>query len=514
MRKLKRIVAGITAFVFLFTSGFQIKESNAVVPLLFGAAVQSSAPLIIQATAAAEVAVAGAMTGYALEKVGAIDALGKVFDRLAFYVNGNSDQPALVVPLDPKAKKKIPEGWTAPPSGQTDPVPPSTSSYSLVYRSGYQGFNYPLCNGKSSIGELASCILALNGQGSQYHYVFYIQGGPRDASGNWPNNGSQYCTDKVSNEYCAYAANSEGQVVWSLDVVSYSSAPDGYGNCTSSGCSLTNASAVKYPSDGECQLSLVSGQFAPDPRDPDCNGGSSTIAPGKGISITPGKVSVASAGRRVTEITTDPVSGVVRITDTYPDAATGTTKTSVVEIDPPIAGAPASSAPVAGVSVNSTQGTGSLASNVAVPYAPSSTPSIQFPTDYNREATQLEMLDQLKKISANANAAAPNSNVAVPSESIYKTAYPEETLSTVFDKFKTDISAAPFYSKAIGFVSLGDIGSGSCSGLNTNLNLMGESIEIDVETILCSQMAMGVYQVLAIGVKIAFVVAAFSIAIL
>lgn len=499
MPKSKRFFAGVTAFVFLFTSVFQIQESKAIVPaipLLFGAAVQSSAPLIIQATAAAEVAVAGAMTGYALEKVGAIDALGKVFDRLAFYINGNSDQPALVVPLDPKAKKKIPEGWSASAAGQVDPSPPSTAS-SQIY------FNY---NG--NIGSTAAeaiqkgwscCTIVVD------TVVYQGQSKP----GGWAASGP--CGSYACAFYRAYPGDSPN--LRTADLGSSIVAPAGYGNCVNGSCSLTNPSAVLYPSDGECQLALNSGQFAPDPRDPDCNGGASTIVPGKGISITPGKVSVASSGRRVTEITTDPVSGVVRITDTYPDAATGTTKTSVVEIDPPIAGAPSSSAPVAGVSVNTTQGTGSLASNVAVPITPSM-PSINLPTDYNREATQLEMLDQLKKISANANAAAPNSNVAVPSESIYKTAYPEETISTVFDKFKTDIAAAPFYSKAIGFFSLGDIGSGSCSGLNTNLNLMGKSIEIDVETILCSQMAMGVYQVLAIGVKIAFVVASFSIAIL
>lgn len=535
MSKSKRIGAFASAlFLSVVSVLYPVKDSFAFfqVPAAAIAAysLRFAAPAASRVIAAApELVKGGALVGKSASTSELI-AMGSA--ALGTAIGGISVVSAagtlLSLALDPREPDPTPRGWTAPASNSgASAMPPFTADSALIFRGGVLNNCHT-----SSIAETANCLLGSNP--NNLHYSFNIQGGPRDAARNWPNNGVQFCTDKNSMEYCVYYANSSGKIVGAADIASYFGAPSGYANCTNGTCQLANPAAVQYPPDGGCNVRRnPDGTFSTSSRDPDC----SNLAPG--ITVSPDQVSITAANGQTTTFKNK--NGTLSVLDSYVAtySASDATKNEIYSKDFELQVSPAaqsatspetgSASSFTGAKSSIREGAGSLAGNTAVPFTPpTSTPanpstgttpgtspiSIEFPNDYNREATQQQMLDELKRISGNKNVATPNSNVSVPSESIYKTAYPEETISTVFDKFKTDIAAAPFYSKAIGFFSLGDIGSGSCSGLNTNLSLMGKSIEIDVETILCSQMAMGVYQVLAIGVKIAFAVAAFSIAIL
>lgn len=522
MPKSKRIGAFVSALLLsVFSVLYPVKDSFAFfqVPAAAIAAysLRFAAPAASRVIAAApELAKGGALVGKSASTSELIAmgsaALGTAIGGISVV---SSLGTILTLALDPREPDPTPQGWAAPaPNSGASAMPPSTTDSQTYWRThtGYVGSSISeAVNSACSVGYFASmggCIIKATN--------------PRvDNPGEYD---VLFCLG--SNPNCEYP--------FTFNMSPFVAAPSGYANCTNGTCQLADPAAVQYPPDGGCNVRRnPDGSFSTSSRDPDC----SNLAPG--ITVSPDQVSITAANGQTTTFKNK--NGTLSVLDSYVAtySASDATKNEIYSKDFELQVSPAaqsatspetgSASSLTGAKSSIREGAGSLAGNTAVPFAPpTSTPanpstgtipgtnpiSIEFPDDYNREATQQQMLDELKKISGNKNVAAPNSNVSVPSDSIYKTAYPEETISTVFDKFKTDIAAAPFYSKAIGFFSLGDIGSGSCSGLNTNLNLMGKSIEIDVETILCSQMAMGVYHVLAIGVKIAFAIAAFSIAIL
>src|SRR5439155_16891665 len=96
----------------------------------------------------------------------------------------------------------------------------------------------------------------------------------------------------------------------------------GYGGDVAGGCTLTNANAVRYPSNNQCGLKFSNGTMSFDSRDPDCDG-----SPPPGLSVSADGKSWTSNGTSGASGTTVTVNanGTITVKSAQPQPD-GTTK--------------------------------------------------------------------------------------------------------------------------------------------------------------------------------------------
>ncbi|MBK7955714.1 MAG: hypothetical protein IPK02_18200 [Candidatus Accumulibacter sp.] len=88
-----------------------------------------------------------------------------------------------------------------------------------------------------------------------------------------------------------------------------------------------------------------------------------------------------------------------------------------------------------------------------------------------------------------------------------------ETVAEVLGNFRATVTGSAFYTAASGFFG-GSIPSGSCTGLNVNVSVMGHTWALDAEPVLCGSTATSIYTILGLGVMLAASWVGFRIAIL
>lgn len=238
---------------------------------------------------------------------------------------------------------ETPTDYTAPVNNNAQPAPPSSVPPINVFRNSYAATTYSSRDGAAA----AAC--------SQAGKTFDHYGTP--SGDQWP----VFCTGS-GNQYGA---------AWTVQGCSA-----GY-TVSGSSCALSDAALVLKPADGRCQvLASVSG-FAVDPQDPECGQLAS-----KGINVSPTEIVYGKPGELTNGKIVRNADGSRTVTYSKVNSDNKTTTINTYNFLPadPVAGTNAS---VTGTSVVVVNGTGS-----AVTSTPADAASLDFPDDYNREATQ------------------------------------------------------------------------------------------------------------------------------
>jgi len=338
--------------------------SYALIPLGFGLALLtgiSESSLILPLTAAS------AIVGVALTWV-----------TLGGSPGSSASSAPVMVQIEPTAPVATPPGWTAPAAGQVQPTPPSTASTQTCF-SGVSSASSVACDANASPSAQAAGDIAGAQQG--YHRG---DGPPATETGGTQNGGQWFGCDISIND--CWATNNGKRIV---NLWKSNNCPIGYTSNGSGGCNLSNASVVKKPTDGRCYIVRSGNSYGADPNDPDCLAGLPaewTAGPnfvswaGKGNGDGGGAVTIDAGTSRVTVINNKQNSD-------------GTTTTTTVEVGAPDAGAPVGQGTkVIGVKEETRQGQGTQVGGTT------SAPPLQLPTDYNREATQQQIRDDIRSM--------------------------------------------------------------------------------------------------------------------
>lgn len=278
----------------------------------------------------------------------------------------NTGQNVAVIPIHPDYPQPVPAGWTAGVLG-ADPVPPSTAGSPVA------------CYGGGSTGVspcVASATAACN------TWLSGCQGGFC---------GGAYVLTSTSGGLCHYTYGANNSLSGSGSYVTTFTCPVGY-VVSGSNCVISVPTSVPFLSDGICGLKFSAGTMSYNSRDPDCTGASPTLTVN-----TPGtQVTAQTPTAKITVVVN--ADGSVTTTTWLADPNnTAQTIQTAVTTSPPVSGTPNK---IVSAQQSSINGTGAAAQAVAAP-TPTATPNtqtpqnIQFPTDYDREATQQAVLTSL-----------------------------------------------------------------------------------------------------------------------
>lgn len=319
-------------------------------------------------------------------------------------------------------------GYPSAPTGWTTPTtPPTTATVSSVY-------SIPNCPGTYTSGQ-AACSAA--------------------AATNCQNLGTY---GNYSGGACKNAA---GQVGSGVSITS--SCPSGY-TLSGSVCTLTNASAAKWPSDGTCTPARVGNAFSDNPRDPDCTGSNPAVPPsytrsGDGTTIT--GTDPASKGTAATvKINAD---GSITVTNTRPnsDGSTSTVSTGGISAPP---GTGSGTGKVSGVSDGTINGTGTQTGTGGTQFDKSGLATEAGQGTGN--ALLQGIKDNLEKQEGTGSSS--YQFPAVKSDDFYKTKY-ENGMTGIWDDFKADLQASNLSQAIEGFrISA----SGGCPSFQLDLGPM------------------------------------------
>jgi len=157
--------------------------------------------------------------------------------------------------------------------------------------------------------------------------------------------------------------------------------PAGY-TASGSNCVVSDANLVQKPSDGKCTIVRTGNSFSGDSRDPDCASGSLPST----VTVSPTVVEVKPTLTETQKVVINP-DGSTTITSTRINS-NNTTTTETITVSPGN-GTPGSTV-ITGRGSVTVSGSGTQAG----------TTPIDFPTDYNREATQQSINSKLGEIKA------------------------------------------------------------------------------------------------------------------
>lgn len=309
-----------------------------------------------------------------LPLIGASAAIGTAIAFVTF--GGSPGQPAssapIVAQIDPKAPLPTPAGWSAPPAGQVQPVPPSSTSS----RSCWSGAS----NASAVACDAAAATDAQSAGDKQAAVLGYVRGdGPAATSSGGAQGGGTWYGCAVGSETC-WATNN-GKRTISMWVATGCAA--GY-TLSSGSCNLTTPSAVQKPVDGRCYIIRSGNSYSSDPQDPDCSGGGFPAQWSAGSNtLSLGPLPDGTGGGSVTIDAATSKATVVNNTNN----SDGTQRQDKVEIGAPDGGSSPGSTKVLGTSSSTVAGSGTLASGASSV----SKIDLNLPTDYNRENTQLSV---------------------------------------------------------------------------------------------------------------------------
>lgn len=262
--------------------------------------------------------------------------------------SGSTSGSIMEIPLGVGRDRPLdtPSGYTPPINNNAQPTPPGTSA---PIKLGYK------VNGADPVNASAAgaCLYATTYYDGARQYTTMVGG-----YYNW------MCTH----------AGVDQNVIAGVQL----GCSAGY-TLSGNSCVLSNAALVQKPADGRCQiLASVSG-FSVDPQDPECGELAS-----KGINVAPGEITFGKPGELTNGKVTRNGDGSRTATYSKVNSDNKTTTITTYNFLPadPVAG---TNAVVTGSTTVVVNGTGTAAAPASA--APAA-PAIDFPDDYNREATQ------------------------------------------------------------------------------------------------------------------------------
>jgi hypothetical protein len=275
-----RLLTAIIGLIFTFSTG----TSYALIPLIPGVF-----PLLTYFGATGAIATA---IDYSLVLHAAVLAIALNRDT------GGASSPTtsqLTVKLNPLDPLPTPAGWTAPPSGQIKPIPPSTVTPPV---GGYKSPSLPTVFGTG--GEACTAHAHIYGP------TFYGTYDPKPP-------GQFDCT--IFYEW--------GEQLARVDILDVAGdCPTGY-TVNDGVCNLTSASSVIEPSNNNCQIIRVGNTYSTNPNDPDCATGQPTM---NGATVTPNSVSMTRVDGSAATVTINS-DGTVTASESYPDIPNSKTNT-------------------------------------------------------------------------------------------------------------------------------------------------------------------------------------------
>lgn len=264
---------------------------------------------------------------------------------------GNTAGSFLDVPLSTSRDRPMdtPSGWTAPVNNNAQPMPSASLPAPTMWKTAQVGAA-PIYSSAD-----AACS-------AWKPYATYVYGG----------------TVQITPPYgkCLGTDTYDGSNTWWY-VSSELACGAGY-TLSGSSCVLSNASLVMKPADGRCQILMNVSGFVVDPQDPECGG----LAAQTGTTVAPGKITQTKPGSFTNGTVTINPDGSRTIVYSSANTANNTTTITTVNMIPDAGG---QTAMVTGSSVVVVAGTGTAASTGTAPL------NIDFPDDYNREATQAQI---------------------------------------------------------------------------------------------------------------------------
>ena len=187
-----------------------------------------------------------------------------------------------------------------------------------------------------------------------------------------------------------------------------------------SNCVLSNASLVQKPSDGKCSVIRSGNTFSGDTRDPDCG---TTQLTNARVTVSSDETNVQdSKGTVKAKINPD---GTTTITYNKYNASSSTTSQTTIALD--------SNGKVIGKSNQTFQGVGTGLQGDS----PLGKVDIDLPDDYNREATQQQILDALKCDDCTVPEDVTEEQKAQIEEEVQKSVAMLEEAESDYDNYKT-----------------------------------------------------------------------------
>lgn len=287
----------------------------------------------------------------------AVGLIGSALYFLKFKAPDGSD--ALTVKVNPAAPEKVPAGWTpnADPSQAPNP-PASTGAVTGYYMNG---------TGQTVQSGFTSASAACQAWASSIGYPLIEVQAP------------SYCV--AGGVGCCWYSNNGGQsYAGNITIYSGQTCPNGY-TASGGGCSLSSASAVRYPADNDCGLHFSGGVMSYDSRDPDCD--SPQASSGATLSSDGTTLTVRDAtGTNQTQVAVQ-ADGSLAISQ-WTNNGDGTTAVSQATVSPQASDT---------VLLGGTSGTVNAVGPSALGVSPGASVSASgagsspFPSDYARDAT-------------------------------------------------------------------------------------------------------------------------------
>ena len=306
--------------------------------------------------------------GSALLATGGIPLAALGIALLINEQNGTSSTTAnspIVIQLNPNTPLVTPAGWTPPATGQKQPTPPNNETPSTVYRVATtpdSGADLP-----RTTKELA--CQAYVGQRIQSETILSAV-----------NNNDTSCTMTTANRTrtpVGYNATNTCNTGYTYQ-------------STGNTCALSNATLVKKPIKNKVEVVRTANEFTIDPQINPAD-----IPPITQLEVTPTKVTAKSANGNKLETTINP-DGTSQLKQTTINNTTNTTNITTTNFSAPDSNG---NITTTGSTTNNYNGTGTAQDTTALPTtAPGTSPTLNLPTDYNRESTQQQIKTDITTI--------------------------------------------------------------------------------------------------------------------
>lgn len=336
----KTLRAFVLSFALFFTLSTVTAPARAVLPLIAsGVAFISEGSVAANGIAALTVGTVAGMIYLGNQQSGAGNEVGSVME----------------IPLGTSRNRPLstPSNYSPPANNNSQPIPPSVNGSPVNTCTIYGFVSSPDC-------------VAARQQAIDYWKSLY----PASAA----------CAVFTGGTTASPSVAISGCAGGTLGGTFASVCPAGYA-ASGSSCVLSNAAAVQKPADGRCQILVSVAGYVVDPNDPECGGAAANL----GVTVTPSKISVTKPGSLTNGEVTINGDGSRTVTYKTSNVTNNTTTITTVNLIPTSDG---QNAIVSGNSTTVVAGTGTAAGST--PAAPAA-PTINIPTDYNREATQQQI---------------------------------------------------------------------------------------------------------------------------
>jgi len=328
---------------------------------------------------------------------------------VAFFGMGSAttvENSPMQVQINAAEALPTPSGWTAAVSPSVNPTPPAS-----VAAAALQG---------SVIAAGQQCGYATNrapgeyfqGAGGQQFFIYSAAAGIPAPAGS--------VFQCATGSYAGLQTN----------LAQINRCTAGYSWSGGATCNLSDAAQVMKPTDGKCTVIRVGNVFSGDPKDPDCSAGLPTT-----VTITGTQISARPSNTQEQKVKINGDGSVTTTTSTI-NTSSNTTTTTTINVS---AGTGPGQTKITGIGTTTVSGTGDQAGTT-----PAAT---EFPTDYNKEATQAEIKAGIEQLNQKMDTAPMAS---VPTDQAAKKSEYDSAVSSHKGKID-EISSDPLNNRGISF---------------------------------------------------------------